>query len=420
MGSTQQLLPQSALPDRPGEEVLLKEVLASPHFQRAPALSRLLVYLWEHRAQRPTEYSIGVDVFGKPADFDPKLDATIRVHVSRLRQKLRDYAQSLPPDQPLRLSLPSGSLKPQVAIMKSPANAIATEPLVVPALALSPGTALYRRLTFALGAITLCLLAGLIAVSVQLARADRAASSVAGLPPLWQRVLGNGRLTRIVFPTPVFLSSGPLRVRDVTVNDGDDIGSSMELRRLSLLSPAPTLSHSYSVTSDTLALGALLPVLSNRGFPVAVNSTRTFSLERFGSDNLLFLGIPPTSPHIARLLAGNHFYIEPRASQVRIRNPSAEESRVSLASTFDGSRGLGIVAVIPGETAGVRVVLLCGLHSDALAAYLASPVTLREFEAFLATQGTPEFFEMLLETRQEGPNLLKARPVAFRAVRPTH
>lgn len=66
------------------------------------------------------------------------------------------------------------------------------------------------------------------------------------------------------------------------------------------------------------------------------------------------------------------------------------------------------------------MVLLCGLHSAALASYLASPVTLRELENLLHARGMPEYFEMIVRTEQEGLNLLKARPVAFRAIPVSH
>ena len=68
------------------EEAALHNILASAAFRRAPALSKLLNYLWEHRDDSASEYSIGIDVFGKRPEFDPKLDATVRVHISRLRQ----------------------------------------------------------------------------------------------------------------------------------------------------------------------------------------------------------------------------------------------------------------------------------------------------------------------------------------------
>ena len=66
----------------------LEQVLASRHFLSAKTLSRLLRYLVERtldgHAEPLKEYSLGVDVLGRPADFDPRIDSIVRVETSRL------------------------------------------------------------------------------------------------------------------------------------------------------------------------------------------------------------------------------------------------------------------------------------------------------------------------------------------------
>ena len=37
------------------------------------------------------EYQIATEVFGRPSDFDPQVDSTIRVQAGRLRAKLAEY-----------------------------------------------------------------------------------------------------------------------------------------------------------------------------------------------------------------------------------------------------------------------------------------------------------------------------------------
>lgn len=73
------------------ESALLEQVAKSALFRKAPASRELLLYLWQHRAEPLSEYAIGVDVLGRKPDFDPKTDATVRVQVSRLRQRLKEY-----------------------------------------------------------------------------------------------------------------------------------------------------------------------------------------------------------------------------------------------------------------------------------------------------------------------------------------
>jgi hypothetical protein len=73
----------------------LDTLLASPGFRLPARRKRLLRYLVDRSlagdADRINEYSIGVDVFERPSDFDPKVDAVVRAEVSRLRQNLKDY-----------------------------------------------------------------------------------------------------------------------------------------------------------------------------------------------------------------------------------------------------------------------------------------------------------------------------------------
>jgi hypothetical protein len=397
-------------------EIVFQNILASPAFQRAPALSRLLTYLWEHRESSATEYSIGIDVFGKRPEFDPKLDATIRVHISRLRQKLKDYAETGGREHTVHLILPQGQhcLKIQRA---EPLTAVVEAPLAPHP---TPSHTKLLAVISLFAAVLMCVVFWQWQALHAVERTSRqAAASRADLPPFWQRVLANGKLTRIVFPTPVFLQFGSVRVRDVRVNDIDEVAHSIALRPLQPLLRDAKLSQSYSVTSDTLALGMLMGVLANRGLPLTVSPTRDLSLEEFGSNNLLFLGIPPTSQHVERLLSRTHFYLEPGSSQIGIRNPTTEEMRIPLKDS-PGEIHYGIVMVLPGEAAGTRMVLLCGLHSAALASYLASPVTLRELDKFLQSRGLPEYFEMIVRSEQEGLSLLKAKPVAFRTIPVRH
>jgi hypothetical protein len=60
----------------------------------------------------PREYSIGIEVYGRKPDFDPRVDAIVRVEASRLRGKLREYYDSAGRTDPIRIELPKGSYAP--------------------------------------------------------------------------------------------------------------------------------------------------------------------------------------------------------------------------------------------------------------------------------------------------------------------
>lgn len=73
----------------------LQRMLAQAPFNRSPVLHRLLAYLAESSldadARPPKEYSIGLDVFDRPDDFDPRVDTIVRVQAGRLRKALAEY-----------------------------------------------------------------------------------------------------------------------------------------------------------------------------------------------------------------------------------------------------------------------------------------------------------------------------------------
>jgi len=385
-------------------EISIRAIEASAAFQRAPVLRRLLLYLWEHRGEPVSEYGIGVDVLGRREDFDPKQDATVRVHVSRLRQKLRDfYIEENPPSE-VRIVLPSGSPRLHVERVEVPKLVVQPEPSS-------------RTWLIASGITCLVLTVVAIGLGVALWRHTHEPPAVPELPAFWARVLGNGKLTRIVFPTPLFLQSGSLRFRDTTVNDPVGLSRSLTLNLLRRPPGQISVSDRYSVTSDTLALGSLMKLLSNRGIPIEVSATRDLSLELFGSDNLLFLGIPPTSQHVENLLSRTGFYLTLNNTKVGVRHPQAgEPGQFSDVERGSETTTYGIVSVLPGRAPGTKLILVSGLKTFALASFLTSPVTLSDLANFLREKQQPEYFEMVVESQVEGFKLLKARPAAFRTV----
>ncbi len=77
------------------------------------SLCRLLRYLaacaLEHPGAPLKEYQIAVEAFGRPPDFDPQLDSTIRVQAGRLRQKLSEYYAGEGADDSTLVELPKGT-----------------------------------------------------------------------------------------------------------------------------------------------------------------------------------------------------------------------------------------------------------------------------------------------------------------------
>src|SRR5712691_13570614 len=91
----------------------IERLLASHTLHGSESLRKLLRYLAEHALDHPgvavKEYQIATEVFGRPADFDPQSDSTIRVQAGRLRMKLAEYYSSEGADDPIVVELPKGT-----------------------------------------------------------------------------------------------------------------------------------------------------------------------------------------------------------------------------------------------------------------------------------------------------------------------
>jgi pentatricopeptide repeat protein len=94
----------------------LERVLASPSFGRAERLSRFLRFVVEQALQGQTaetkEYVIGLSVFDRGPDFDPKTDSIVRASAAKLRYKLQEYYSGEGRNNPIRIGLPKGSYTP--------------------------------------------------------------------------------------------------------------------------------------------------------------------------------------------------------------------------------------------------------------------------------------------------------------------
>lgn len=81
--------------------------------QKSPKLTKLLDFLLRHAEKRDgsrvDQYRLAFDCLGMDASFDASQSALIRVHLSKLRKALLDYADGPGKAEPLRILLPKGS-----------------------------------------------------------------------------------------------------------------------------------------------------------------------------------------------------------------------------------------------------------------------------------------------------------------------
>ncbi len=120
----------------------IDRLCASDVLHSSESLCRLLRYLAQKEIDNPgahvKEYQIATEVYGRPADFNPQVDSTIRVQAARLRSKINDYYSSHVSNDAVIVELPRGSYSLQFRHRSPSATSIVPtatngEPRAVPA-----------------------------------------------------------------------------------------------------------------------------------------------------------------------------------------------------------------------------------------------------------------------------------------------
>ena len=102
----------------------LKKVLASSEFSRSERAAAFLTFIVTHALNQDSETLkeriIGVAVFERPEDWDPKLDTTVRTEARRLRKKLSTYyASPAGEDQYVCIDVPLGAYIPKFRFVET-------------------------------------------------------------------------------------------------------------------------------------------------------------------------------------------------------------------------------------------------------------------------------------------------------------
>src|SRR6266567_2267178 len=95
----------------------LERILASKGFVSATRLRRFLTYVVEQRLAGRIdgikELVLGIEVFDRPSDFDPRTDTIVRVEAGKLRKRLQEYYDTEGATSVVRIEIPKGTYVPQ-------------------------------------------------------------------------------------------------------------------------------------------------------------------------------------------------------------------------------------------------------------------------------------------------------------------
>jgi tetratricopeptide (TPR) repeat protein len=102
----------------------LREVIGSRTFAQGTRLARFLRFVVENRlsgeTERLKETVIGIEVYDRSPDYDPRIDSIVRTEARRLRKKLQEYYETEGRHSRVIITIPTGGYVPRIEFRSQP------------------------------------------------------------------------------------------------------------------------------------------------------------------------------------------------------------------------------------------------------------------------------------------------------------
>jgi hypothetical protein len=244
--------------ERRAIEAQLERLLANSHFsnsRRFPAFLRFIVSATINgQADLLKERTLGIEVFGKDADYDTAADPIVRVTAGEIRKRIAQYYQELGHQDELKLSLPPGSYVPQFHFPKTSqaeSQDVATPPasLAFAQTQSSPPNA--RRFQWRFAAVILIALVGIAGAFLVWRQSQRSAFA-----EFWDPILSSSQPVLFCVAdqtqyTAISLRDADDPERQVTLKDNltavviDDLGTIIKIANV-----VETAGKPYSIRGE--------------------------------------------------------------------------------------------------------------------------------------------------------------------------
>jgi len=345
----------------------IDNIIKSHSLRGSESLCKLLQYIANQSLYHPDaplkEYQIATEVFGRPADFDPQSDSTIRVQAGRLRLKLAEYYAGEGAADPILVKIPKGSY--HLTFEARPIEPETQPHTVPPREAASPSVVVETvparwRIAFIL------LLAGFITSLIVLgsllwnrkppepAMAAPSAARAAGpLAAFWRPFTSGVEEPWVIFSNAAFVGRPETGMR--YYNSRQDSNSAV-------------YDH-YTGVGEVLAIHALDDVFGTLGRKVRVKRGSLFTLDDVKNNNLIFVGSPSENLSLLDIPGTQEFVFQrvtsgPRQGDLAIvsRHPKPGEASTYLASPSNATltEDYAVVGLVPGMGSARFVMILAG------------------------------------------------------------
>jgi hypothetical protein len=409
----------SELPTHEACKAALDAVLKSQTFERSQQLRAFLQFICEEelagRGGQLNEYQIGMLVMGRPKDYSPGEDATVRNRAHSLRRKLEEYYASENPGAALQITVPRGSYQP-CFIAGS-----------VPQAAAVPRRTPDSRMQVAL----LAFLTGAILASLCW---WAALNKNHGVDPVlrsaWGPLVETGGQTVVHLSSPLHLFVRPSNTRLPGVRPEVDPAI---LRHWYRQFPSLATPNEFSLrpTNNSLLWGdavgtvAVGRVLTAAGVNWEVWPTRVAGEPLLQGRNAILFGRPEYSKIAARLLDKTPFTVEfnQEIEEYAVLERDSRHWWMPQFGADDYAEVVyGLLTVLPSEGAqarDVRTVLLTGTNSagtQAAAEYFSSPADMGALRSRFRDGRFPVAYQVVIRARANSTIALDRSYVQHREI----
>jgi hypothetical protein len=345
----------------------IDNIIKSHSLRGSESLCKLLQYLAKQALYHPDapvkEYQIATEVYGRPADFDPQSDSTIRVQAGRLRLKLAEYYAGEGATDPILVKIPKGSyhLTFEARSVESPRQSEGVPPreplprsVVVEAV---PARWRIAVILLLAGLTTSLIILGSLLWNRKLPESAMAAPgaprAAGSLATLWRPFTSGSEEPWVVFSNAAFVGRPETGMR--YYNSRED-------------SKSIVYDH-YTGVGEVLAIHALDDAFDTLGRRILVKRGSLFTLDDVRNNNLIFVGSPSENLSLLDIPGTQEFVFQrvasgPRQGDLSIisRHPKAGEANSYLASPSNVplAEDYSVIGLVPGIGSGRYVMILAG------------------------------------------------------------
>ena len=378
------------------------------------SLCKLLRYLGDHSLESPgaplKEYQIATEVFGRPADFDSRLDSTVRVQTGRLRSKLAEYYAGEGALDRLVIEIPKGAYS--LTYHTRPAPESRAEPVVAPVSPPRPPRPYplsWLFLSMVIGAIVVVILSIAVTRLMPALPVGVTEPPAAAVRAFWGGFLNAQEAPLVVYSNAEFVGRPEtgLRYYDAALDSGKQI-----------------LDH-YTGVGEVMAVHDLDRVFSSLQQTIRIKRGRLLTWDDAKTSDLIFIGSPSENLSLRELPGTQDFVFArkpdaPRKGDLMITNlhPAGGEQPGYLASDGPITEDYALLALTSGLNASHRVLILAGITTfgtQAAVEYVCRAARLEELLSRMepgARRHVPPF-EALLRVKVSGGVPVKSALVSL-------